>query len=181
MEEAADYYDTHDVAADISAATLTAHEPSESSPMAGYSLRLPKSTLRAARSLAQERGVSTGAWLRAVIEQAVAAHRRPRAAETIALQNLIDVYLSPAYPRGTDGSDEAPDQREQVRVDVAAVLEPVMALLEPIAVALREIESNRGGGAAANRPSGARVVRHPRTALGNAPNRRLASTRRKRG
>src|SRR5579875_518390 len=65
-EAAADYYETHDAAAEMDATTWERHEgrqPSEA--MSGFNTRLPTTVLNDARAIA------TGAWIREVIEAAV--------------------------------------------------------------------------------------------------------------
>ncbi|MBF6301654.1 hypothetical protein IU459_29550 [Nocardia amamiensis] len=96
---ARDYYDTHDASDEIAAADLTSHEPAESSALAGYSVRLPVEVLNQARVLAKEQGVSTGAWLREAIENAVAA--RKTTTDTVpvsALLGLVQQYATAAEP-----------------------------------------------------------------------------------
>ncbi len=71
-EAAADYYETHDAAAEMDATTWERHEgrqPSEA--MSGFNTRLPTTVLNDARAIAAARGMTTGAWIREVIEAAV--------------------------------------------------------------------------------------------------------------
>ncbi|MBO0852361.1 MAG: hypothetical protein J2P18_01175 [Nocardia sp.] len=96
IRAAREYYDTHDVSGEIADAELTRHETDETSPLTGYSVRIPVATLDEARQFAKEQGVTTGAWLRGAIENAVAA--RKTSAETIpvsAILNLVQQYGGP--------------------------------------------------------------------------------------
>ncbi|MFJ2840004.1 hypothetical protein ACIO52_31980 [Nocardia sp. NPDC087230] len=71
IDAAREYYETHSVEDEIDKSV-----PGEpvTSPMSGYSVRLPTEILEQARKIAGERGITTGAWLREAIENAVAAH-----------------------------------------------------------------------------------------------------------
>lgn len=96
IRAARDYYDTHDASDEIVAADLTAHDPSESSALAGYSVRLPVEVLNQARALAKEQGVTTGAWLREAIENAVAA--RKTTTDTVPVSALLGLVQQYALP-----------------------------------------------------------------------------------
>lgn len=95
IRAARDYYDTHDASEEIAAAELTAHEPSESSALAGYSVRLPVEVLNQVRALAREQGVTTGAWLREAIENAVVA--RKTNADTVPVSALLGLVMQYAH------------------------------------------------------------------------------------
>ncbi|MEU6188596.1 hypothetical protein [Nocardia sp. NPDC047038] len=84
--------------------------------MVGYSVRLPKDVLREARALAKERGISTGTWLREVIEQAVAARNQTDSVPVAALQRLIDQYVAPS-PSSSQSSEQS------AAVDVHSLLD----------------------------------------------------------
>lgn len=70
-DAAREYYETHSTAEEIAQA-----QPGEpiTSPMSGYSVRLPTEVLNQARAIAAEQGMTTGAWLREAIEKAVTNH-----------------------------------------------------------------------------------------------------------
>lgn len=68
----ADYYQTHDVSAEVEAATWERHEGKQpDTAMSGFNTRLPTAVLNDARAIARSRGITTGAWIREVIEAAV--------------------------------------------------------------------------------------------------------------
>lgn len=71
LDAAREYYENHSVADEIATA-----EPGDpiTSAMSGYSVRLPNDVLEQARKIAGEQGMTTGAWLREAIENAVATH-----------------------------------------------------------------------------------------------------------
>ncbi|MFG2447551.1 hypothetical protein ACGFQG_32195 [Nocardia fluminea] len=71
LDATREYYETHSVADEI--ATAVPRNPITSA-MSGYSVRLPNDLLEQARKIAVEQGKTTGAWLREVIENAVATH-----------------------------------------------------------------------------------------------------------
>jgi hypothetical protein len=100
IRTARDYYDTHDASDEIAAAELVSHEPAESSALAGYSVRLPVEVLSEARKLAKEQGVTTGAWLREAIENAVAARKtNAEAVPVSALLGLVQQYAEVTLSR----------------------------------------------------------------------------------
>lgn len=74
IKAAREYYDTHSAEDEIAAADLVSGDAANTSPMSGYSVRLPTDVLDQARKLASERGMTTGAWLREAIENAVASN-----------------------------------------------------------------------------------------------------------
>lgn len=61
------YYDTHDTTAELERAELDESVAAE--PMVGITIRLPATTLDAARAVARERGIKVTALLRDWIEQ----------------------------------------------------------------------------------------------------------------
>lgn len=76
LAETADYYDTHDIAADMQADEWTRHEGRQAeTAMSGFNTRLPTAVLNDARVIARARGMATGAWIREVIEAAVARQK----------------------------------------------------------------------------------------------------------
>lgn len=79
IDAAREYYETHSVVDEIN--NSVPGNPADTSPMSGYSVRLPTEVLNQARKLAAERGMTTGAWLREAIEKQIAA-AGPRGGET---------------------------------------------------------------------------------------------------
>jgi predicted DNA binding CopG/RHH family protein len=76
MAETAEYYDTHDISADMEAGEWSRHEGKQSeTAMSGFNTRLPTAVLNDVRAIAQARGMATGTWIREVIEAAVARHK----------------------------------------------------------------------------------------------------------
>ena len=74
--EVAEYYDTHDISADMEGGEWTRHEGRRSdTAMSGFNTRLPTAVLNDARAIARARGMATGAWIREVIEAAVAQQK----------------------------------------------------------------------------------------------------------
>jgi hypothetical protein len=76
LAEAAEYYDTHDISADMEAGEWSHHEGKQAeTAMSGFNTRLPTGVLNDARAIARARGMATGAWIREVIEAAVAQQK----------------------------------------------------------------------------------------------------------
>jgi hypothetical protein len=76
LAETAEYYDIHDVSADMEAGEWSRHEGRQAeTAMSGFNTRLPTAVLNDARAIARARGVATGAWIREVIEAAVARQK----------------------------------------------------------------------------------------------------------
>lgn len=73
IDAAREYYETHSVVDEIN--NSVPGDPAGTSPMSGYSVRLPTEVLGQARTLASARGMTTGAWLREAIEKQIAASR----------------------------------------------------------------------------------------------------------
>jgi hypothetical protein len=72
----AEYYDTHDISADMQAGEWSRHEGKQArTAMSGFNTRLPTAVLNDARAIARARGMTTGAWIREVIEAAVARQK----------------------------------------------------------------------------------------------------------
>lgn len=72
LTEAAEYYETHDISQEMEAGTWERHEGKQpATAMSGFNTRLPTAVLNDARAIAQGRGMTTGAWIREVIEAAV--------------------------------------------------------------------------------------------------------------
>jgi predicted HicB family RNase H-like nuclease len=72
----ADHYDSHDVSVEMQAGEWSRHEPGPpQTAMSGFNTRLPTAVLDDARAIARARGMATGAWIREVIEAAVARHK----------------------------------------------------------------------------------------------------------
>jgi hypothetical protein len=70
LAETAEYYDTHDISADMEAGEWSRHEGKlPETAMSGFNTRLPTAVLNDAGHRA---GPATGAWIREVIEVAVA-------------------------------------------------------------------------------------------------------------
>ena len=68
----ADYYQTHDISAEMESGTWERHEGRQpEAAMSGFNTRLPTTVLDDARAIARARGMATGAWIREVIEAAV--------------------------------------------------------------------------------------------------------------
>ncbi|MGW5450791.1 ribbon-helix-helix domain-containing protein [Nocardia sp. NPDC003979] len=72
LNELRDYYDNNETQMD----PVTGHwEPEDARPtgerMSGFSVRLPAEVLERVRALAADRGLSTGEWIRQVVEAAV--------------------------------------------------------------------------------------------------------------
>lgn len=80
IDAAREYYETHSAADEIDNAVPG--NPAGTSPMSGYSVRLPTEILDQARKLAAERGMTTGAWLREAIEQQVAVGKARESRES---------------------------------------------------------------------------------------------------
>jgi hypothetical protein len=73
---AAEHYETQDVSGEMEAGTWKRHEgkqPAEA--MSGFNTRLPTAVLNDARAIARARGMTTGAWIREVIEAAVSKQK----------------------------------------------------------------------------------------------------------
>ncbi|MBF6162987.1 hypothetical protein [Nocardia cyriacigeorgica] len=85
IDAAREYYDTHSAVEEIENAVPG--EPADTSPMSGYSVRLPTDVLNQARKFAAERGMTTGAWLREAIENAVTSHGDP--GDTVPVADLL--------------------------------------------------------------------------------------------
>ena len=76
LAQTAEYYDTRDISAEMQAGDWTRHEGKQpEAAMSGFNTRLPTSVLNDARAIAQARGMATGAWIREVIEAAVALQK----------------------------------------------------------------------------------------------------------
>jgi hypothetical protein len=74
--DTADYYETHDVSAEMDAAEWERHEGKQpAKAMSGFNTRLPTAVLNDARAIARARGMTTGAWIREVIEAAVSRQK----------------------------------------------------------------------------------------------------------
>lgn len=99
IDAAREYYETHSVVDEIN--NSAPGDPADTSPMSGYSVRLPTEVLTRARKLAAERGMTTGAWLREAIEKQIAAdsprdqgeaHDKDAAAAAV-LRELLTLYM----------------------------------------------------------------------------------------
>jgi predicted DNA binding CopG/RHH family protein len=76
LADTAEYYDTHDISADMEAGEWSRHEGKQAeTAMSGFNTRLPTTVLNDVRAIASARGISTGAWIREVIEAAVARQK----------------------------------------------------------------------------------------------------------
>jgi hypothetical protein len=76
LAETAEYYDTHDISAEMEAEEWSRHEGKRpETAMSGFNTRLPTAVLNDARTIARARGMATGAWIREVIEAAVAQQK----------------------------------------------------------------------------------------------------------
>lgn len=76
LAETAEYYDTHDISADMQAGEWSRYEGKQAdTAMSGFNTRLPTVVLNDARAIARARGMATGAWIREVIEAAVARQK----------------------------------------------------------------------------------------------------------
>jgi predicted DNA binding CopG/RHH family protein len=76
LTQTAEYYDTQDISADMQAGEWTRHEGRQADrAMSGFNTRLPTAVLNDARAIARARGMATGAWIREVIEAAVARQK----------------------------------------------------------------------------------------------------------
>jgi hypothetical protein len=76
LARAAEYYDTHDISADMQEGEWSRHEGRQAeTAMSGFNTRLPTTVLNDARTIARARGMATGAWIREVIEAAVARQK----------------------------------------------------------------------------------------------------------
>lgn len=76
LAETADYYQTHDIAQKMEAGTWERHEGKQpTTAMSGFNTRLPTAVLNDARAIARARGMTTGAWIREVIEAAVSKQK----------------------------------------------------------------------------------------------------------
>jgi hypothetical protein len=76
LARTAEYYDTHDISADMEAGEWSHHEGKQSeTAMSGFNTRLPTAVLNDARAIAHARGMATGAWIREAIEAAVARQK----------------------------------------------------------------------------------------------------------
>jgi hypothetical protein len=72
---AIEYYETQDVSGEMEAEAWERHEGRSAEAMSGFNTRLPTTVLNDARAIARARGVTTGAWIREVIETAVSRHK----------------------------------------------------------------------------------------------------------
>ena len=73
---AAEHYETRDISAEMEAGIWERHEgkqPAEA--MSGFNTRLPTRVLNDARAIARARGMTTGAWIREVIQAAVSKQK----------------------------------------------------------------------------------------------------------
>ncbi|MEV0686172.1 ribbon-helix-helix domain-containing protein [Nocardia sp. NPDC050378] len=74
LNELRDYYDNNETQMD---SVTGPWEPEDARPtgerMSGFSVRLPAEVLERVRALAADRGLSTGEWIRQVVEAAVTA------------------------------------------------------------------------------------------------------------
>jgi len=76
LAEAADYYQTHDISQEMEAGTWERHEGKQpATAMSGFNTRLPTAVLNDARAIARARGMTTGAWIREVIEATVSKQK----------------------------------------------------------------------------------------------------------
>jgi hypothetical protein len=76
LDETAGWYPTHDVREQMEAATRERHERKRpDTAMSGFNTRLPTGVLDNARAIARSRGMTTGAWIREIIEAAVAKQK----------------------------------------------------------------------------------------------------------
>jgi hypothetical protein len=83
----ADYYQTHDISAEMESGTWERHEGKQSEgAMSGFNTRLPTTVLDDARAIARARGMATGAWIREVIEAAV---RKQKAGEDLVPMSVL--------------------------------------------------------------------------------------------
>ncbi|MEV3962111.1 hypothetical protein AB0M34_14630 [Nocardia sp. NPDC050193] len=71
FDAARKHYEAHSVVDEINNAVPGS--PTDTSPMAGYSVQLSIEVLNRARVLARYRGMTTGDWLREAIEKQIAA------------------------------------------------------------------------------------------------------------
>ena len=73
---AAEHYETHDVSGELEAGTWERHESrNPAQAMSGFNTRMPTTVLNEARTIARHRGMTTGAWIREVIEAAVSKQK----------------------------------------------------------------------------------------------------------
>ena len=76
LAETAEYYDTHDISDEMQAGEWILREgQNPETAMSGFNTRLPTTVLNDARAIARARGMATGAWIREVIEAAVAGQK----------------------------------------------------------------------------------------------------------
>ncbi|WP_280500251.1 hypothetical protein [Nocardia farcinica] len=80
IDAAREYYENHSAVDEIN--NSAPGDPANTSPMSGYSVRLPTEVLNQARKLAAEQGMTTGAWLREAIEKQIAAANRDQAEQS---------------------------------------------------------------------------------------------------
>ena len=74
--QASDYYEAHDISQEMEAGTWERHEDkAPTAAMSGFNTRLPTTVLNDARAIARARGLTTGAWIREVIEAAISRHK----------------------------------------------------------------------------------------------------------
>ncbi|MEV0106730.1 hypothetical protein AB0H42_10390 [Nocardia sp. NPDC050799] len=101
IDAAREYYETHSVVNEIN--NSVPGNPADTSPMSGYSVRLPTEVLNQARELAAERGMTTGAWLREAIEKQIAVGR-PRDREAVRWygESAVDTLFELLTERFTD-------------------------------------------------------------------------------
>ena len=94
LAETAEYYDTHDISADMQAGDWSCHEGKQpETAMSGFNTRLPTAVLNDARAIARARGMATGAWIREAIEAAVARQKERK-------RERHGAHVSPACRRG---------------------------------------------------------------------------------
>jgi hypothetical protein len=85
--ETADYYQTHDISAEMESGTWERHEGRQpEAAMSGFNTRLPTAVLDDARVIARARGMATGAWIREVIEAAV---RKQKAGDDLVPMSVL--------------------------------------------------------------------------------------------
>jgi len=72
---ATEYYETQDVSGEMEAEAWERHEGRSAEAMSGFNTRLPTRVLNDARAIARARGMTTGAWIREVIQAAVSKQK----------------------------------------------------------------------------------------------------------
>jgi hypothetical protein len=111
-DKLAEYYDTHDISADMEAEEWSRHEGKlPETAMSGFNTRLPTAVLNDVRAIARARGLATGAWIREVIGVAVARQKGGRhGAHVSPACRRRGIVAPPGLLTSSPTDDPAPDR-----------------------------------------------------------------------